>query len=162
MTHKAAPILPPLPPQRSLPMATAWVIFSRQQFADLGHQFTDLAARQQSQYDAAELTLQLLGTFTSALEGIMSTLDDLNAQLDAIAASESAEAASLAALGAALTTIITDLQNLPPAGKLTQAELDAVVQKATDTATAAAANAATSAAESSQASGAVPPTPPTP
>ncbi len=88
---------------------------------------------------------------------IMASLADLNAQLDAISASESAEAASLASLGTALGTIITDLQNLPPVGVLTQADLDAVVQKATDDATAAAANAATSSAESTQATGAVPP-----
>ncbi len=90
---------------------------------------------------------------------IMSTLADLNAQLDAISASETAEAAQLTTMGTALTTIITDLHNLPPAGVLTQAELDAAVQHATDVAAAAAANVATTAAESAQATGAVPPTP---
>lgn len=92
----------------------------------------------------------------------MSSLADLNEKLDSIKASESAEAASLATLGSALGTIITDLQNLPPVGVLTQADLDAVVQKATDDATAAAANAATGSSESAQAdSAANPPAAPT-
>lgn len=89
----------------------------------------------------------------------MSTLADLTAQLDAISASESAEAAQLSTLGTALSTIITDLQNLPPAGVLTQADLDAAVQHATDIAASAATNVATASAEATQASGAVPPTP---
>jgi hypothetical protein len=118
MTHKAAPILPPLPPQRSLPTAPAWTIFSRQQFADLGHQFADLAARQQSQYDAAELTLQLLGTFTSALEGLMASVAELQAALDANTAANAAarvaidtEVAQLAAAIAALAAAApADLQ----------------------------------------------------
>lgn len=101
---------------------------------------------------------QALQVIYSALEVTMSTVDDLNAQLDAIKASESAEADSLASLGTALGTIISDLQNLPPVGVLTQDQLDAVVQKATDDATAAAQNAATGASQSAQATGAVPPT----
>lgn len=89
----------------------------------------------------------------------MSTLADLTAQFNALAATNTAEAANLATLTTALTTIISDLQNLPPAGVLTQAELDAAVQSATDVASAAAANAAQVAADNAAATGAVPPAP---
>ncbi len=110
-------------------------------------------------YAADQAQFAVLGPLVQSQEGIMSTLADLNTQLDAIKASETAEQASLATLGTALTTIITDLQALPPVGVLTQADLDAVVQKATDDATAAASNAATGAAQSTQAGAAVPPAP---
>lgn len=142
-------ILPPLPrwPSGNL------IIFGSRQWDVLGETLAQLHADH-------NVIISVIGQFANSLESvIMSTLADLNAQLDAISASEAAEAQTLASLGSALTTIITDLQNLPPVGVLTQAELDDVVQKATDAATASATNAAQAVSEASQASGAVPPTP---
>lgn len=139
-------ILPPVPEQ---PAHTGIVLF--------GPTPAQLSWIVNTIHHDLELIAAQLDTVIQKEAQIMATLADLNQQLDSITASESAEAASLATLGTALTTIITDLQNLPPVGVLTQADLDAVVQKATDDATAAAANAATGSSESAQATGAVPP-----
>ena len=87
---------------------------------------------------------------TQNQEVLMATIAELQTQLDAIKASETAEATSLTALGTALTQIIALLQAEPSVP-------DAIVQKATDIAAAAAANTASAAAKASQASGAVPP-----
>lgn len=141
------PELPPLPDWPPSNLA----IIGTHQWAALGETLAHLHDEH----------VTLLGQFATGIGEVVATLADLNTQLDAIKASESAEAASLATLGAALGTIISDLQTLPPVGTLTQADFDAVVQKATDDATAAAANAATGAAQSTQAMGAVP-TPPSP
>lgn len=90
------------------------------------------------------------------------TAADLEAKLAEIAAFESADTTALQTMGTALSTIVADLQALPPAGAITQAELDAAVQKATDVASVAAANAATIVAQSAQATAAVPAPTPTP
>jgi hypothetical protein len=149
VTHPSPAVLPKLPDWP----ASSVAIIGAHQWATLGSTLAQLHADHQT----------MIGQFTTLMGALMSTLADLTAQLDAISASESAEAASLSALGTALGTIISDLQSLPPVGVLTQDQLDAVVQKATDDATAAATNAATGAAESTQASGAAtPPAPPAP
>jgi hypothetical protein len=87
----------------------------------------------------------------------MANVDDLNAKLNEIAATEGADTTALQGMGTALTTIIAELAALPPAGVLTQEQLDAAVARATDVAHAAADNAATIVAQSAQATAAATP-----
>lgn len=91
------------------------------------------------------------------------TAADLTAELDNLKATVQSEAGAEVTLGNALDAIIAKLNTLPPAGVMTQAELDAAVSEATTIATEATANAASLAAAAGKAVDAnTPVTPPAP
>jgi hypothetical protein len=103
------------------------------------------------------MTAQIAVIFKQGAD-MAKTLADLQAQLDAIRATETGEATALSSMGnalvatnTALDTIVTKLQNLPPAGVLTQEQLDAAVADATDIAARASANSSIAVDEATQA-----------
>lgn len=100
----------------------------------------------------ARILLVNQATITHNQGVIMATVEQLKAQLDAIQATEVAEQAQLTTLGTALSEIIAMLQTSPEVP-------DAIVQQATDIATAALSNTSQAAALAAEAAGAVPPAP---